>query len=175
MTVASVEVLDCGVDYITATATRKPFIKDLYDVGYALLDSEALAGNSVRAWRGLGYAGKSSGSVSVGIGEQGAIVRLSSGVARDNWSEPFLCSTNISRLDVQVTVRSGVEASEVLRKHWKSIGRHRSKMARPVKAKMITTHLGAETIMLGSRASDRYGRIYPGLCCCAGLAFRSGE
>lgn len=160
MVVASARVLDCGVDYITSTATHQPFIRRLYDVGYLLIESEASEGNSVRKWRGLGYAGTVCGSVSVGIGEQGAIVRLSSGVARDEWVKPFLCSTNTTRLDVQVTVRFGVEASVKLREHWEAIGRVRQKMAKPQKAKLISDHAGPQTIMLGSRSSDRYGRIY---------------
>lgn len=160
MTAGTVEWLDCGIDYITATATLQPKIKVLRDVGLELIESEASQGNSVRKWRGLGYAGTVCGSVSVGIGEQGSIVRLSSGVARDDWFSVFPWCTNVSRLDLQVTVRQGIDAQTVLRNHWESAGRIRSQMKRPPIAKLISDHHGPQTLMLGSRQSDRYGRIY---------------
>lgn len=160
MTVAAVEVLDCGIDYITVTATHPPKTKTLRDIGYELVSREALEGNTVHKWRGLGYAGQYAGSASVGVGEQGVIVRLSSGVARDEWKEPFLYSSNCTRLDLQITVRDGRPATDVLFEQWEAIGRKRSQLRKPPGAKLIRSHAGAETIMLGSRQSDRYGRIY---------------
>lgn len=160
MAVAAVEMLDCGIDYITVTATDPPKSKTLRDIGYELIEKEAEAGNPVKKWRGLGYAGLFCGSASVGVGEQGVLVRLSSGLARDEWKEPFFYSMNCTRLDVQVTLREQRSADEVLREQWAAIGLKRNTMVRPPKAKEVSSHSRMETIMLGVRQSDRYGRIY---------------
>lgn len=160
MSAGKAEIVECGVDYITATATHAPRSIELRTIGYENIEREAANGNDVKKWRTLGYVGRHCGSASVGVGEQGTIVRLSSAVAREYWQEAFAFSTNVTRLDLQVTVRLKQPSSTTVKQVWSQALKHAAKLKRPAKLHMRGSPLALETIEFGSRQSDRYGRCY---------------
>lgn len=154
------ELYECGVDYITATATRSRRERTLRELGEELVCSEAQCGNEVRKWSGLGYHGKYAGSASFGVGAQGVMVRASSGVALEHWRTLAQWATNVTRLDVQVTLRVGPRATEYISSRWKEARRHWLDHPHLAEPKLRSGVNGAETIDLGSRQSERCGRIY---------------
>jgi hypothetical protein len=153
-------VIDFGVDYITVTAQSKAASAALTSVGKNNLAIEAAAGNEVKPWRGLGYHGFFSGGVSFGVGPQGSLVRLSSGTAKEHWQEVWSCAEHCTRIDVQVTIAREQPPSAVLAKHWAIVRKEWLKRPTRKEPKMIAGPRGVQTLSLGSRQSERYGRIY---------------
>lgn len=153
-------VIDYGVDYITVTATRPPRTISLLSVAKENLQSEAAAGNEETEWRGLGYAGRSCGGASFGVGPQGVLARLSSGVARENWRDLYRWGSKCTRLDVQVTIRHADHATDVLRRNWQSILEGWKARTGGAEPQMRVGPRGPFLINVGSRQSHRFGRIY---------------
>ena len=153
-------LLECGVDYITATATHSYLETPLREIGAELVESEAQCGNEVRKWRGLGYHGKSAGSASFGVGPQGVLVRASSGLANEHWRTLAHWSTNVTRIDVQVTLSVGPRATEFISSKWDEARRHWLTHPHLREPRLRSGVNGAETVELGSRQSERCGRIY---------------
>lgn len=153
-------VIDYGVDYITVTATAQPFVTSLLAVAKQNLSDEVRAGSEAKEWRGLGYQGVYAGSVSYGVGPQGVLARLSSGVARERWEEVYASGMKCTRLDLQVTVRQACSATEVVQRDWESVCGFWSKHPTLKKPELRSGPYGPESIEIGSRQSGRCGRIY---------------
>jgi hypothetical protein len=85
---------------------------------------------------------------------------LSSGLAADHWWSLYPFSTNCSRIDLQFTVNSGRPVKHVLLKVWKDAIDESQKRKRALKLKQILSPGQPETVMIGSRQSERYGRAY---------------
>lgn len=154
------ELVECGVDYITCTAPVGDMARCLLNEAKSNLESEATAGNEVRKWRGLGYAGLSCGGASYGLGPQGCLARLSSGAAKENWRSLFAASKNCSRIDLQFTVKFEMSATEVVADCWAVVLDHWMKHPHLKEPKLVSGPLGPQSISLGSRQSERCGRIY---------------
>lgn len=156
----SIKLLEVGIDYITATSRSTAPITGLYAFGTHLIREQVQKGCKLRKTRALGYVGSSAGSCQVGIRHDGCIVRLSSEVAREHWNQTADLSDNVTRLDLQLTELPRDGPSARLRDIWRARGRRVKGMGRPSKFKAIMGEGGIETIMVGSRASERYMRIY---------------
>jgi len=160
MSATEYSLLECGVDYITVTATQQPQITSLVNVAKENLEAEARAGNEVKDWRGQFYVGQYAGSASFGVGPQGALARLSSGVAKMNWSTLFSSGMKCTRLDLQATIKGSSAPSELVGKCWNLVLDHWQNQRQEKKPKLVSGPYGPESIYLGSRQSERYGRIY---------------
>lgn len=154
------EIYDVGIDYITATTTAKQSDTSLDSFGRYLVDEETKSGAKARPWKWSGYYGRTSGAATYGRRPDTAIVRLSGHTAKENWEQVVHLSTNVSRLDLQVTVWSNRQPSERLKRHVTELKRVAHGGGRPPNFKFICAPSGVETIMVGSRASDIYLRAY---------------
>lgn len=153
-------VLSTGVDWITATA-QKGFTR--WDMSeYARHERARLmdAGEPIKTGYRLGYYGWQVEGFFHGQREGSSIIIASGALADRVWRPVVNVSDNISRLDLQVTVATpsdrphlGVQACEALR----------GGIPRKVRTKnvtLITSQPQGETLILGKRTSDQYGRLY---------------
>lgn len=152
--------LEVGVDYITATSHQRNPADSLYSFGRWMVSEEASNGCKSGDWRASGYRGFRAGRACVGIGRQGCIVRASGESASEYWNQLYHVADNITRLDLQVTTHNGRVAPDRIRKHHAETKRAACGRGRPAAFKCFYGPNGAETLVLGSRASDRYCRIY---------------
>jgi len=132
----------------------------LYELGEELVASEISCGNEVHKWQGLGYHGRYAGSASFGVGPQGVLVRASSGLASENWRRLAQWSTNVTRIDVQVTLLTRHGPDAYLQKRWAEARQNWLDHQHLKEPRLRSGVNGAETIELGSRTSERCGRIY---------------
>lgn len=153
-----VKEVDC--DYITATASQGEAGESLYSFGHYLVRAEISRGAKVRASRAGGYSTTVAGSCSVGRRHDGVCVRGAGHVAAEHWQQITDLSENVTRLDLQVTTVPPEGVSSRLRSVWAGRNRGMSANGRPAKIKAILGPHGCETIMVGSRQSQRYGRFY---------------
>lgn len=154
------EVVESGIDYITVTATRAPHTKTLLSVIKEKMDHEVRAGNEPKRWRGLGYSGMFAGGASWGVGPEGTLARLSSGLAAEHWKELYESGSSCTRIDLQVTYRIPGGPTKRLSKDWSAAVAHWQTCKRRKKPHLHSGPHGPESIELGSRQSERFGREY---------------
>lgn len=158
---AAAAVLTSGVDWLTCTAATDTGRQQLLAAAWPLLYGEAEAGNDLRPWLWKGYVGYQSGAVAVGEREDGSYCRLSGLAAFAGWRHVAPWWSHVSRLDLQVTVRLSPGANPV-RSAWDAsmLAGPRRRGRQTQKRSHIETVTEGETCYIGSRSSDRFGRIY---------------
>lgn len=156
----NVQIVDVGIDYLTATFQGRKDARQAANKAFDLLEEEMGRGNIRRPWGMSGYHGWASGPIQVGHNHDAVLVRLSSHQAKENWRWFGERATNISRIDYQVTTRTNDSPSRRLAKHWRQA--RRFKAARKTNA-AVGAYFGDDstpTVYLGRRISNRFGRIY---------------
>lgn len=142
------------------TATRAPRTTSLLAVAKQNLLAEAQAGNEMKRWRGLGYAGFVSGGASYGVGPQGVIARLTGGSSAESWRTLYHWGAKCTRIDLQCTVRLDSDPAERIAQDWETVVKRWKELKRAHEPHLHCGPYGPETIEIGSRQSERFGRIY---------------
>ena len=154
------DVVDFGVDWFTCTGNTKASKARLCNLGARLIKKEAGYGNTKRNWHFEGYEGFKSGGVAVGTRSTGSIVVCSGREARDYWRECFDACDNVSRLDIQYTARAERSPAYTINRSRREALRHAKTLRRPPKVSLWSEHGGSNTLYLGKRVSENFGRIY---------------
>jgi hypothetical protein len=159
------ELFESRVDYITATSLYHK-CSDNSEMEHAALLAESLLceerdrGNDVRKFRFMNFDGVTSGQASVGISPEGYLFRLSGECAGRNWNRVYDVSTNVSRLDLAATIRLTDQWRDMSYVHHGEALRYQDVHAPHLKVTRIDGGKFGNSLMIGSRASDAYGRIY---------------
>ena len=100
----SAKIVDAGIDYFTTTATVPSEARLMMVQADTLLSRERRLGFDVKPWTMSGYHGWLCGRLQFGERSDGCIVRLSSGLAAQDWFTFYQTSGRCSRVDFQVTL-----------------------------------------------------------------------
>lgn len=160
---ATVETVTAGVDWISASISRDEIDNQtwLYDAIHAL-ERIALMGNTYKRRSLLGFDGWESAGCFVGSNEKMHYAQFAGTHASDAYTYLEHPKVNISRIDLQVTVKYNIELQKEGRyqyaramAHNKTLPEHRRR----------TIHLfagsdGGDTVYVGAPSSDKRGRIY---------------
>jgi len=149
-----------GVDWITVTQRPGPEMILLQEQAYALAAVELSSGQFGRPWFCSGYEGFSVGAVFYGERYDGCILQLTGSVAAAHWQRAYQNAASVTRIDLQVTVRTSEDPHAVITRHWREIRKHAAKMQKPPKHRIIVDSDDAVTVYSGAPASARFGRIY---------------
>lgn len=149
-----------GVDWLSCSAPRDERGDLLWETGTALLAAERGAGNREKPWRRFGLQGSLAGQVVLAFNAQHVFVQLSGERARTSWREPQMVASNTSRLDLQVTAKYDPSRTKTLSDTCYRIATSHERNGRPATAAIIHNSQGGSTLYLGSRSSDRFGRLY---------------
>jgi len=152
--------VSCGVDWITATTRKEPHRTFVDTLAHRWRDLHEAQGNQVKSWNWEGYAGHTMDSLSFGTRPDGSIVRLSGDLARQRAGQLLALADHVSRIDVQVTIQETPPCT-----NFAMDGLARALLDRRCKAGLTCTSLiqsspAGTTAYIGSRASDRFYRIY---------------
>lgn len=153
-------VVNAGIDYITLTAMQPSQAFVLSTKAHQLLRQEIAAGNMQRPWGMAGYEGWRAGPVQWGERVDGVITRLSGNAAATNWWELYQASDNVSRIDLQVTVRTDHDPTKEVMAEYRAV---KKRWANRGDGPTITIwRSGAQgiTVYLGKRSSRLMCRIY---------------
>jgi DNA relaxase NicK len=85
---------------------------------------------------------------------QGYIVIAKGSVAQEVWRHFLPTARNVSRVDLQVTVKLEEQRKALAHLSYKNCRRHK------LKSSVIRNSQGGSTLYLGSRNSDQFGRLY---------------
>lgn len=154
------QLIGLGCDYITGTTPEDSLINGLQTLGLDLMHSEACNGNQARPWGQSGFTGYSCGLVQLGMRENEVMLRLSGNAAAQSWKRVVQLSQNISRMDLQATIRvpSG-PTRKIERHHREALSDAKAKKDIPI-VRWIRENRGGYTLYLGSRESLVFGRLY---------------
>jgi Replication initiation factor len=153
-------VVTAGVDWVTATAGPDR-ARGLLLLGEELIEEQRKEHNRVRPWQAHGYRGWISGAVSVGARADGSVLRVTGGDAARHFQRVEGAADNLSRVDVQASVYLGGRVDAVVKHHATQAERalRGSQTARRSLA-LINTFGRGDTLYIGSRSSNYYGRVY---------------
>ncbi len=153
-------ITSTGVDYITATASEPRHVAVLVAIGRSLCDAASKRGDEQEPWSWQGYQGRTSPQASYGLRQDGMIIRLSGTTAQEKWHELVPLAAKVSRLDLQVTVRRDAYEGSLAQDGRRTAILHQAGEGRPPRITLILGHPRGDTLYIGSRSSDRFGRVY---------------
>lgn len=156
----AVELKEVSVDYITATSHQNGDSSPFVSFARWMVSEEVSRGCAHRAWRATGYHGSIAGAVSFGVSQQGSIVRASSYGAANYWAQLLGLADNVTRLDIQVTVKPVAGTTATLSRHHKELRSAPRSKGKPAQFKVWYGPAGPESCIIGKRVSDRFGRVY---------------
>lgn len=155
------ESTGAGIDWLTVTAKETDTRFRLFNEALYLKNELKEEGDEVLPWKFKGYAGYKVGSLRWGTREDSDIAILSGLDAYSNWGRFGRAATNCTRIDLAVTT--------TLVEPWKNLAEayyswHEGGNGQPdvpnLGFTLIKNTDGGETIYVGSRKSQQFGRIY---------------
>lgn len=159
MLASTAKSVKVSLDYLTLTYADQQTRMLVEDAVKGQIHAREREGEDIRSWQGLGYTGLGAGGISWGTREDTDIVRASGMWAEHMFDVLRSYRGNCTRIDLQVTVeletpKRGVAST------WYSrlILRGTSSPARSTS--LIVNSRGGETLYIGSRKSDKFGRLY---------------
>lgn len=157
---ASKPVKEVGVDWMTVTCGDTERGELLQDSSFMWLQAEESAGNKIRPWSMSGFNGFHCGGVSFGELNGTWLLRLSGPTAQAHWRRAYHLSTNISRLDLQVTISDVEDGGALIRNHFAEATAHFATWRKPPAIDVWKSNNGSATLYVNRRVSEQFGRIY---------------
>ena len=149
-----------GVDYITCTARQPSSMAALLSLGQELVYQEEECGGVRKAWYFQGFAGQQAGQVAAGFKSNGVCIRASGAAARESAAELIECADNVSRLDLQLTVRTSNCTFQYAKDQYRSLYKRPRRKGGQLEYSLITSTYTGDTLYFGRRVSDQFGRLY---------------
>lgn len=162
MDTANWEVHSSGIDYVTLTASSPRgihILKEYADARFAFLERQ---GFHVKHSAPMGYSGWQVGPVFGGARQDGYMIRVSGQDAQEAFQACWCEYVNITRLDLQLTLRSypGLPMWAKWSAYQIETLRSTSQQCNWAKPH-YHDHFGhGDTLNIGSRQSEKYGRLY---------------
>lgn len=152
--------INSDVDWITATAQAGSSGRPFRQVGASIIDDERAAGGDVKPAALRDYVGWRGDGFFVGKRAADAIITATGRRAPPHWENVTRHADNVSRLDLQVTLWTHGEQPELAREEWENLRQLPPSRGRPRSLTLIQSHPHGETLNVGKRSSDAYGRCY---------------
>jgi|SRR5215213_1414441 len=156
----SFDCVSAGVDWITCTARGKDARKRLEMASDGLLQEEAGRGVEITPARLRDYVGWKAPGIISARRKDDSICVLSASHALAHWQTVAREATNVSRLDLQATVWTHGEQPALSRWYYQRVKRLPPSRGRPRSFSLIQTHPHGDTLYVGKRQSDCFGRVY---------------
>lgn len=149
-----------GIDYCTATGSSEADQVFLRGVGFDSFDAARRDGNNVKPWAWAGYRGWSGGGVSLGDRHDGSILRLSGGRAASMGGQVIRSGANITRLDLQATVKFSRDIPGLADDHAQEVLDAQRGGRKSLRLRHQRGFGRGDTLYVGSRQSNYHGRVY---------------
>ncbi len=153
--------LDAGIDWLTATSNKECAGYAWYDLFRQWAADHREEEGAIEDWRNAWYVGqKVSNTVRWGYSEQnGGYILIASGpAAGDFWRQVHQTSHNVTRLDLQVTVKAQVPLPNLAEKCYLYAKENNTSATK--KYSLVRNNEGGSTLYVGSRQSAFFGRMY---------------
>lgn len=154
------DLVSVGVDYLTASASETKGRKALERIGEWELRKEQSRGNELSTFRLRDFEGLRCGSAEVARSENYSLVRVSSHIAYERWRDIVPMAGNVSRLDVQVTMRLTPHIDNLAERVEALMLRFKKAHNRKYQLQLVRNDVKGKTLYSGSRKSDVMARLY---------------
>jgi len=160
-----IDTVTSSVDYLTITVSNSDKSVLLMQEAQRLKVDLEECGWKVRKWGMQGYGGYSIAGLRWGMRTDGCIMMLSGQDAAINWLPALALAQNVTRLDLAVTVSLADPITDVAKRAyaWVLTDPH-SCPGKKRKYSYVENSSGGQTVYIGSRASDQFGRLYDKGC-----------
>lgn len=152
--------IQSGVDWITATAKAGSASLDLEKLADEVLEQKRDAGRDVKPASRLSYRGYETDHFFFGRRTEDSAVIVSSHEAGRLARSIIDIATNVSRLDLQVTVWTHGEQCNLAVENYRKLVASRRQAHRPGQISLTTSYPQGDTLNVNKRSSDTYGRLY---------------
>lgn len=152
--------VSAGPDWLTATAKRGSEGRPFIECGNALVRAARAAGGDVQPATLRDYVGHRTDGLFFGIRKEDSIIILSGQRASSDHGKVTQLASNVSRLDLQVTVFTHGEQPRLGLHAYRRLSRLPPRRGARPKLTYIESKPQGETLNYGSRRSDNYGRLY---------------
>lgn len=158
-------LIESRVDYLTATCLSASLhegqsFERALEFGYDMVQTEHRKGNDKAIWKSESFEGFRSGQICVGRNEHGLLFRLSGDLASNHWRTVYQDASNVSRIDCAATVRLEGRWRDLSRVHHDEALLYQRERSPHLRVTRIDGGKHGNTLNVGSRSSDGYGRIY---------------
>lgn len=154
------ELHSAGIDYATFTTASGPRAYEAYDKARHILEQETRDGNPAKPWRSFGYLGWASSHVTLGRRPESIIVRLSGELADHYWRSFRAMCDRCTRLDLAVTACCNSPSFNVAHLSLREARAWKRQHDSRYQVGYQFSDPGGQTVTLGARSSEKYGRIY---------------
>lgn len=157
-----IERKSASVDWLTVTCKDEELQRRVHAEVQRLMTISKAAGNVQKVWSFQGYQGWAIKGLRWGNREDSSIVMLSGEAASLNWPVMLAWAGNVTRLDVAVTIDLAEPLLNIASEAYATLfPSTQNRIARGIrKYSLVQNSAGGETLYVGSRASDQFGRLY---------------
>jgi len=153
-------LIGLGCDYVTVTATEAAVSSPLRMLASDIYYHQSHSGNESRPWSMAGFRGWRCGGIEIGVRGDEAIVRASGAVSELHWKKLVAVASNVTRFDVQATVRMASSVTRRISACQRAAQRDAERYKGKRIVRWVADNQGGYTLYLGSRQSLVFGRIY---------------
>lgn len=153
-------IINCGVDWLTCTEKCKGVSSRLWDLGVQVLNEERAGMGQIMPARRLGFVGQKTEGVFLGTRPGDVMLQLSGPRCTPLAQEAITRSTNVSRIDFQVTVWTEGEQVDLAGWSYKRLLERPRNGPQVGGLTLITSWPAGDTLSINRRASERFGRLY---------------
>lgn len=153
-------IINSGVDWLTCTEKCKGVSSRLWDLGIQVLNEERAGSGQILPARRLGFVGHKTKGVFLGQRPGDVMLQLSGPRCTPLAQEAIMRSTNVSRIDLQVTIWTEGEQVDLAGWSYKKLLSLPRNGPQVGGLTLITSWPCGDTLGINRRASDRYGRLY---------------
>lgn len=153
-------VINCGVDWLTVTSKRRGVSNALEDFGMAQLAKEKATDGQISVAKRMGYVGLTSSCLFVGNRPTDVMMQVSGPSCTPLAREAIMLSTNVSRIDLQVTIWTEGEACDLAKWTRDVLLARRQGRVNEGGFSLISSYPNGDTLSINRRCSERFGRLY---------------
>jgi len=157
---AEFPIISCGVDYLTATSKRRGVQNGLEDFGKSLLRKAEAARGQIRAASRLGYAGFRTDTIFLGTRPGDCMLQVSGPQCTPLAEETIRLATNVSRIDLQVTVWTEGESANLAQWTYRKLCDRPRRGPQEGRLQLISGWPDGDTLSINRRVSESFGRLY---------------
>lgn len=155
-----ITLLEENIDWVTATASSGSAASSLACMAERIVRDRMDDGHERGPWAQYGYTGECIDGLSWGRRRDGTILRVSGFTAAVEGWNVIERAENVSRLDIQCTVRAEPPMGGVAYKAHNDLLAAGTRGRKGAECSFVTNSRGGSTAYLGRRSSDKYFRLY---------------
>lgn len=153
-------IVSAGIDWLTATTTGLDGLIEFRDIGFEMFAVAKEAGDEVMQQTRQGFSGWSCPHFFYGKSAGASMIQVSSGLAHLLTGRVATAASNVSRLDLQVTLDTSRDTPDLCLHGFKTLEHVKQVTGRPGGYSLTQKRPVGDMLTVNQRISDQYGRLY---------------